>query len=128
MARFEVTFRTPAPPEPETYQLALELTARVFTVIELAEGVERYYLRDQLDRRSTEVPALIAKGLSTAVMHDRRAHYRAARAAVRDCLVVLDILATRGTVEAQALEAARAHARRLIERLDGLTIEPLARR
>src|SRR5262245_31174427 len=124
MARFGVTFRKPAEPEPETYQLALDFTARVFTVIELAEGVERYFLRDQLDRRSTSVPVLVAQGLGMAVMSDRRNVFRRARGATRDCLAVLDILAHRGTVEPEPLEAARAIARRLIERLDSLTVEP----
>jgi four helix bundle protein len=124
MARFEVTFRKPPEPEPDTYQLALEFSSRVFTVIELAEGVERYFLRDQLDRRSTSVPVLVSQGLAVSVMSDRRDVYRRARGAVRDCLAVLDILAHRGTVEPEPLEAARNIARRLIERLDSLTIEP----
>src|SRR5215212_8866845 len=108
--RFAVTFRPgrqASSPEPETYQLALELTARVFTVIELAE-VERYFLRDQLDRRSTAVPVLIGQALGTAVMADRRTLYDRARRATRDCLAVLDILSQRGTVEPEALEAARS--------------------
>jgi four helix bundle protein len=123
---FAIKFRKPAGPEPETYQLALDFTARVFTVIELAEGVERYYLRDKLDRRSTSVPVLVAQGLGTAVMGDRRTIFRDARVAARDCLAVLDILAHRGTVEPEPLEAARSVARLLVERLDRLTVEPQA--
>src|SRR5258705_7415340 len=122
---FAVNFRKPAEPVAETYQIALDFTARVFTVIELAEGVERYFLRDQLDRRSTSIPVLVSQALGTAVMTDRRAIYVRARRATRDCLAVLDILAQRGTVEPEVLAAAIAVAKALIDRCNALTIEQL---
>ncbi len=103
--------------------MAIELSARVHTVIELAES-ERYFLRDQLDRRSAAIPVLVSRGLNTSVMVDRRAIFRRARSATRDCLAVLDVLSHRGTVEPEPVEAARSLARALIERLDSLTIEP----
>ena len=67
----------------DLYQQALGFASRVFTVIELAEA-ERYYLRDQLDRKSAIIPQLVAQGLATADMAARRALYQRAREALRD--------------------------------------------
>lgn len=112
-----ITFRT------EVYQLALDLSARVFAVIELAE-LERYFLRDQLDKKSTAIPIAIARGLATPDMTERRGLYRRARAAVTDCGAILDVLAERGTVSRTALDAARGVVGELATRLDVLTIQP----
>jgi hypothetical protein len=126
---------TPAPepaPEPgtparhdriELYQQALELAARVFTVLELA-CAERYYLRDQLDRKSAIIPQLVAQGLATADMQARRALYQRAREALTDCAAILDILSERGTVAPEALAPARALALALLEKLLALTVAP----
>jgi 23S rRNA-intervening sequence protein len=105
------------------YQQALGFAARVFTVIELAE-TERYYLRDQLDRKSAIIPQLVAQGLATADMQVRRALYQRAREALTDCAAILDILSERGTVEPEALEPARALALALLEKLLALTVAP----
>lgn len=124
--RFHV--RPAAPPEPERaglYQQALELSARVFTVVELAE-VERYYIRDQLERKSTGVPQLVAQGLATADMRARRALWVRARKLTTDCLTILDVLHSRGTVEPEAITAAREVGAALAERLDELTVAPPA--
>src|ERR1041384_8188794 len=111
----ELPVEPPEPPErdvperperPERiglYHQALGFASRVFTVIELAEA-ERYYLRDQLDRKSAIIPQLIAQGLATADMQARRALYLRARQALTDCAAILDILAERGTVEPEALD------------------------
>ena len=100
----------------ELYELALELSARVFTVVELAE-VERYHLRDQLDRQSTSIPLLVARGMSTTDMKGRRELYKTALRTLTECTAVIDILGQRGTVEPEALEAARSVALRLSEKL-----------
>jgi four helix bundle protein len=107
----------------ELYQQALELASRVFTVIELAE-TERYYLRDQLDRKSAIIPQLVAQGLATAGMQARRALYQRAREAVTDCAAILDILAERGTAPPEALQPARALALVLVDKLLALTVPP----
>lgn len=110
-------------PTVDLYQQALELASRVFTVIELAE-TERYYLRDQLDRKSAIIPQLVAQGLAIADMQARRALYQRAREALTDCAAILDILAERGTVEPEALQPARALALALLEKLLALTVPP----
>ncbi|HEU0028993.1 MAG TPA: four helix bundle protein [Kofleriaceae bacterium] len=118
---FAIRFRAPSPAD--AYELALAMTAAIYTVVELAEP-ERYFLRDQLDRRSAAVPILIAQGHATEVMHDRRTAFRRARQAARDCLAVLDIFGQRGTVEPAALGAARAATRAVIDKLGPLTVAP----
>ena len=107
----------------DLYQQALGFASRVFTVIELAE-TERYFLRDQLDRKSAIIPQLVAQGLATADMQARRALYQRAREALTDCAAILDILSERGTVEPEALEPARALALALVEKLLALTVPP----
>jgi four helix bundle protein len=107
----------------DLYQQALGFATRVFTVIELAE-TERYYLRDQLDRKSAIIPQLVAQGLATADMQARRALYQRAREAMTDCAAILDILSERGTVDPEALEPARALALALLEKLLALTVAP----
>jgi four helix bundle protein len=126
-----VKFREPQPQASEqgeqqrveVYQQALDLAARIFTVIELAE-VERFYLRDQLDRRSTVIALYIAQGLATPDMVERRRLYQHARMAVTDCTAVLDILSQRGTVEPEAISAARTLAVAMLDKLQILIIPP----
>src|SRR5688500_7977367 len=89
----------------EIYQLALGLSARLHTVVELAE-VERYYLRDALDKKSTAVPVLIARGLAVSGP-ERREHFATARRVITDCAAILDMLRERGTIEVEALGPAR---------------------
>jgi hypothetical protein len=110
-------------PKIDIYELALELSRRVYTVIELA-ALERYFLRDTLDRKSTSVPLLVRQGLNTAEMVARRASYMKAHRAALDVATLLDVLAQRGTIESTALVAARDVARTLVAKLLPLTIPP----
>lgn len=124
-----VRFRAPATGEPDdarvpVYRLALDLSAKLFAIVNLSAGVERFYLRDQLDKKSTAVPVLVARALAIAEMPERRKLLRLARKAVTDGFVILDVLGERGTVDDAALAAARATARALIAELDALTVEP----
>jgi len=126
-----VRFRAPGDPASKpgedrvpVYQLALELSATLFTIVNLSAGVERFYLRDQLDKKSTAIPVLVARALATAEMPERRKVFRLARKAVTDCFVILDVLAQRGTVDDAALEATRASSLALVAQLDALTVEP----
>ena len=120
-----VTFKsnTPAPTEtkPEgvqpVYQLALDLSKQLFTIIELTEGVERFHLRDALDKKSTAISMLVARALSTVEMTERRRLYRKAHESATECLAILDVLAQRGTVEPEPLEQARATANDLCSKL-----------
>lgn len=107
----------------DVYQQALELAARAYLVLEHAEA-ERFYLRDQLDRKSAVIPQLIAQGLATADMPLRRAFYLRARQALTDCAAILDILLERGIVERAVLEPARALALALLDKLLELTVPP----
>jgi|GEM_PF-3554813 len=141
---FGVTFRPPQqlersnPPKPEPaepvrhdrvriYEMALELASRIYVVIEHAEA-ERYFLRDQLDRKSSAIPQLIAQGLATPDMVTRRALYVRARETLTDCAAILDMLIERATVPRDTLEAPRALALALIDELLPLTVPPMRTR
>jgi four helix bundle protein len=122
---FSIRIRAPGAAERvPVYQQALDAAARIFTVIELAADVERYYLRDQLDRKSTAVPQLVAQGLATDNMPQRRTLLSRARRMVTDCAAILDMLGERGTVEADALAAARASVETLLATLQDLVTPP----
>jgi len=136
--RFGVSFKKPhraqpaRPPEHgeparhdrvRIYALALELASRIYVVIERADA-ERYFLRDQLDRKSAVIPQLIAQGLATPDMAARRALYVRARATLTDCATILDMLIERATVPLDALEPPRALALALLDELLPLTIPP----
>jgi 23S rRNA-intervening sequence protein len=105
------------------YRRAVELAARAHAVIERAE-TERFFLRDQLDRKSSLVPQLIAQGLAIAEMPARRALFRHARRALTDCITIFDMLLERGSAPLDAVDGARRLARELGEELIALTVEP----
>jgi four helix bundle protein len=105
------------------YRRAIELAARAHAVIEQAEA-ERFFLRDQLDRKSSLVPQLIAQGLAIAEMPARRALFRQARHALTDCATILDMMRERGAAPRDAIDAARALASALRDELQALTVEP----
>lgn len=114
------------PPEPgrvPIYELALELASRCYGVLERAEA-QRYFLRDQLERKSAAVPQLVAQGLATADMTARRALYQRARMITTDCTTLLDLLATRAALPADQLDPARSAATLLIDALLPLTVPP----
>jgi len=104
------------------YQQALAFSARIHEVIELAADSERYFLRDQLDRKSAIIPQLVAQGLAVPDMAERRALYIRARQALTDCAAILDMLIERRTVE--PAETPRALALELIDKLLELTAPP----
>jgi hypothetical protein len=105
------------------YRRAVELAARAHAVIERAE-TERFFLRDQLDRKSSLIPQLIAQGLAIAEMPARRALFRHARRALTDCIAILDMLVARGSAPLDAVDGTRMLARALGEELIALTVEP----
>jgi len=105
------------------YRRAVELAARAHAVIERAEA-ERFFLRDQLDRKSSLIPQLIAQGLAISDMAARRALFRHARRALTDCIAILDMLVARGSAPLDAVDGTRTLARELGEELIALTVEP----
>ena len=105
------------------YRRAVELAACAHTVIELATS-ERFFLRDQLDRKSSLIPQLIAQGLAIADMSARRELYRQARRALTDCAKIFDMMSARGSVRRGVLDGARTLALALLDELLPLTIEP----
>lgn len=105
------------------YRRAVELAARAHEVIERAE-TERFFLRDQLDRKSSLIPQLIAQGLALAEMAARRVLFRHARRALTDCITILDLLVERGSAPRDAVDGARTLALGLVEELIALTVEP----
>src|SRR5215470_1359467 len=112
-----------AEPGMPIYRRAVELAALAHQVIERAE-TERFFLRDQLDRKSSLVPQLIAQGLAIAEMPARRALFRHARRALTDCIAILDLLVARGSAPLDAVDGTRTLARALGEELIALTVEP----
>jgi hypothetical protein len=105
------------------YLRAVELAASVHAMIELALA-ERYFLRDQLDRKSLLVPQLIAQGLAIPEMPARRELYRQARRALTDCATIFDMMIARGSVGRDVLDDIRAQALALLEDLLPLTVDP----
>lgn len=105
------------------YRRAVELAARAHRVIERA-AAERFFLRDQLDRKSSLIPQLIAQGLAIAEMPARRELYRQARRALTDCATIFDLMIERGSADGGMLEEARTLALGLLDELLPLTIEP----
>ena len=105
------------------YSRALELAAAAHAVIDLAEA-ERFFLRDQLDRKSSLIPQLIAQGLATVDMSARRALFRQARLALTDCATIFDLMLERGSVRGDLLGDARTLALGLLDQLLPLTVEP----
>ena len=124
-----VTFRTPQAVEVRdervpVYRIALVLARCLYTVIELIEGVERMHLRYTLDKRSTAIPMLIARGLATHEMVKRRDLYFIALNYAIECQAVLDVVGQRGTLEDEALAEAIAKTRELREMLAPLILPP----
>lgn len=109
---------------PLVYRQGLAFAARTFAITELAAS-ERFHLRDQLDRKASVVPQLVAQALAVADMHRRRSLYLTARQAVTDCVAILDLLGERGTVGPIDLAPAAALAEALLDSLAALTVPPL---
>jgi len=105
------------------YRRAVELAALAHQVIERADA-ERFFLRDQLDRKSSIIPQLIAQGLAIADMAARRQLFRQARHALTDCATIFDLLVERGSAPIDLVDAARAAAQPLLDELCALTVEP----
>lgn len=119
-----ITFRTDRSERVPVYELALELSRQLFTIIELVEGVERIHLRDKLDRRSTEVPVLIAKAMATPDMARRRDLFETARIYTTECEAILDVLHQRATVEDEVITPALETSRKLRDQLAALAVPP----
>lgn len=120
-------FKTPSSPpssRPEIYELSVKLSRAVENVVEQVASGERFFLRDQLDRKSTTVPRLIQQGLGCDSLVERRAVYANACRVAKDCLALLEALGARHTVEPAALAAAQASARALIDALGPLSVPP----
>ncbi len=108
------------PARAEIYDLSVKLSNDIDSVVQqVASG---FFLRDQLDRKSTKVPQLIQQGLRCDSLVERRVVYASARRVTQDCLAVLNALGN--TVEPAALTAAQASARALIDALGPLTVPP----
>lgn len=131
---FAIRFRPRATEPPATeppaaeplialYRDALAFAAEAARVVDVAEAA-RFFLRDQLDRKSAAVPQLIAQGLATDNVPARRALYRRARMLATDCAAILDLLAARGAVAAAQIEAAQARAQPLLDELRAQTVPP----
>jgi hypothetical protein len=110
------------PPRPPgtAYQLALDFTAAIHTIIELAD-TERYFVKDALDKKAVQIATGMAQAANDPTMSGRRAQYKSMQFAVVECGALLDIVARRGTVEAELLEPARKLASELIEKLEVLS-------
>src|ERR1044071_9035566 len=105
------------------YRRAVELAARAHQVIERADA-ERFFLRDQLDRKSSMIPQLIAQGLAVADMVARRQLFRHARRALTDCATIFDLLIERDSAPSDLVAAARAVTQAVLDELGELTVEP----
>ena len=119
---FAVRFRTAsAPPEVPAakrtvYELALDFTARVHAINELAAN-EQFRVKDALDHKATAMAIALARAGQSLLPSDRRTIYHRMRPIAADCAAILDIIAARGTVEADLLGPTRAALDALIGRL-----------
>jgi hypothetical protein len=120
-----VARKTPSRPpsdRSELYELARKLSTEVSAVVALVASAERFFLRDQLDRKSASLPLLVKGAMACDSLVERRAVYVKARRVTQDCLAVLDELD--GQVEQVTLLTARVTATALIEALGPLTVPP----
>jgi hypothetical protein len=106
------------------YEVARELADQVFVIVEGIAGVEDRFLRDQLDRKSSEVPTLVRQAAETESLIERRALYVRARRSAIDCAAILDGLGKAGVIEADPLTVCRTTASKLTELLEPLTVPP----
>ena len=109
----------PVTERPVVYALALALSAQVYTIVELA-AMERYYLRDRLEKLGNSLPLMILEANARTTQRERIALFERVRAAARSCLGIIDILGERGTVEPEAVDAARGSAFALLDVLTEL--------
>ena len=121
--RFGVRFKRPTGEHAPIYRHAVDFAARAHEVIEAADG-ERFFLRDQLDRKASMIPQLIAQGLAVADMAARRQLFRHARRALTDCTAILDMVFERGSAPGEVIAPARDVATALLDELLQLTVEP----
>jgi four helix bundle protein len=117
---YDMTMTNPEERSP-VYQLSLDLAQELFTVVELSATVERFYLRDNLDKQSTLIPVIVARAMSERDMSQRRSQYALAHRTVTECLAILDVLSQRGTVEPEPLDKARATAQVLCNKLERMS-------
>ena len=112
-----ITIRTPGVParSVDVYQLALELVEEVHVVLEAT--VARFHLKDRLDRYKTQIAMRLARAQAD-LRPNRWRHYREVVEHLTDVATMLDIVERQKASSAtDALAAARAHARRLIDAL-----------
>ena len=105
------------------YQLALDFANTVHTIIELAE-MERYMVKDALDRKAMAIAMGMAQAANDPIMSGRRAQYKKMQVMIVECATMLDMLERRGSVEPELLEPARALATQLIDKLTELSTPP----
>ena len=102
------------------YQLALSLSSRVFTIVELA-AMERYFVRDRLEKLSMSLPHEVLFAQQYATQRERIRTYQRALHTAREILSVIDILGERGTIEPEAVVDGRAIATELVAVLTQLS-------
>jgi hypothetical protein len=118
-----IVFRTPKRTEKiervDVYQLALDFSAAIETVLQMVDA--RFYLKDRLDRNATSIAMWVGSAANDLAPAGRRATYRKARAAAGDCSTILDILARRPGVPRSAIDPAQKLLAQLLAKLDHLT-------
>ena len=94
---------------PRVYQLALQLSSRVFTIVELA-AMERYFVRDRLEKLSMQLPKVLLTAVQIGTRRERTLEYVRAYTLTNEVLSIIDILGERGTVEPEPIRDAQASA------------------
>ena len=94
----------------DVYRVALEFQALVPA---LAPGRGHGSLRDQLYRASTSILLNVAEGCGRSLRGEKASFYSIARGSAMECGAALDVLLSRGLIEA----AAHRHARGLLVRV-----------
>lgn len=106
----------------ELLALAHQLSNEAAVVVERLGGVERMFLRDQLDRKTIVVEQLVKQALACDSAIERRVVFTKARRVTQDCLAVLEELGQ--TFEPMLVVGARKTAQVLADVLRPLTVPP----
>jgi hypothetical protein len=114
-----IVFRSPKLERVDVYQLALDFTAVVATIVNTAEV--RFHLKDRLDRNATMIAMQVGQATGDPVPSARRAVYRRAQQLAVDCSTMLDIVARRSDIDQALIAPAQKVVTRLLAKLEQLT-------
>ena len=101
------------------YQESLDLVEKISKLTEtFTRG--NYYLRDQLNRAATSIPANIAEGNGRHHVKDRNQFFYIARGSVHECVPLIELAQRKGLVSSDARKELFVHLEAIAKMLSGL--------